>query len=77
MARQPRKLKKALKKAIVIYDVSSIPSGVDVDKIFEMLHNHGMLFYDSKKGNRPKFANKVGGRLNIIDSKNINHEKRY
>jgi len=70
MSRQPRKLKKAIKKAIVIYDVSAIPKQIGgFDKLWEIWRNHGLLLYDSNEGNCPEFANRVGMRVRIVDKK--------
>jgi len=55
MARTPRKIKKAAKSVRVIYDISALPMGSDVDQVFYVYHKTGVLFYDSKRGEAPKF----------------------
>ena len=69
--RQPRKLKKAIKKALIIYDVSAKPNHLDMDRLFGIFFEHGILLYDSSMGNCPEFANRVGMRVKIIDNKNF------
>lgn len=57
----PRKLKKAIKKAVISIDVSAIPRGLDVDRFFDIYKETGIMFYDSRKGEAPKvisFGNK-------------------
>jgi len=63
--RQPRKLKKAIKKAIIIYDVSAIPGGWDFDNLWSIWLHNGLLLYDSNLGSEPKFNNRVGKRVKI------------
>ena len=72
MNRQPRKLKKAIKKAIIIYDVSAVPKGMSLhDLWWETWKEHGLLLYDSNEGNCPEFANRVGMRVRIVDKNKL------
>lgn len=68
--RKPRKLKKAIKNAVIIYDISATPKSLSIDEVWIVFKEHGWLFYDSSKGNCPKFANLVGMRVKIINRKN-------
>jgi len=59
--RRPRKLKKAIKKAVIIIDVTSIPAGWTLQKYDEIFCQTGICFYDSDKGKAPRivsFGNK-------------------
>ena len=68
MARQPRKLKKGIKKALIIYDVSARPNSLPFDEVWKIWEENGLLLYDSKQGNVPEFANRPGSRVKIIDT---------
>lgn len=57
--KQPRKLKKAIKKAIITYDICSRPDGIDsFERLLDILHNTGFLFYDETKGSKPTIYKK-------------------
>lgn len=56
--RTPRKLKKAVKNTVLIFDICAIPDGLDVDKMFHLLHTTGVAFYDSEKGKAPQIHNR-------------------
>jgi hypothetical protein len=71
--KRPRKLKKAIQKALIIYDVNGIPSGVDFSRVAEMFHDSGILVYDSHgrsgiASNVPKIVGRKNKRLTIKDS---------
>ena len=67
--RKPRKLKKAIKNSIVIYDIPATPAGFEIDELLKVFRDNGVLFYDSSLGKCPEFVNRVGGRVKIIDKK--------
>lgn len=69
--KQSRKLKKAIKRASVAYDISSTPSGIDVDGIFTIFKEQGMLFYDSKKGVSPMILGRKNKRIKIVKTNKI------
>jgi len=69
----PRKLKKQIKNAQIIYDLISVPKvfGVRIDeriRVMDMLFKHeGILFYDSSQGgNIPKIIG-IKSKLKIVD----------
>ena len=69
---RPRKLKKAVQKALIIYDVNGIPKGVTLDKVSEIFHDTGILVYDSKgsrgiSSNTPRIVSRKNKRLKIVD----------
>lgn len=45
--RRPRKLKKAVNKALIAYDLSSVPTGWTLENVMEAFHHTGVIFYDS------------------------------
>jgi len=67
--KKSRKLKKAIKNSIIIYDISAIPHGLDLGELYRIFNDYGMLFYDSSRGDNPTLANRVGKRVKIIDKK--------
>jgi hypothetical protein len=71
--RTPRKLKKAISKSIIIYDIASCPDGWDMNQVFEVFNRIGVLFYDSHRGSifsdKPQLANRVGKRVKIVEKK--------
>ena len=70
--RQPRKLKKAIKNAVIIYDVNAKPSSLSFEEVVEAFKIHGWLLYDSSKGICP-IVNKVGLRVKILNRKKNNN----
>ena len=69
--RIPRKKKKAIKNALITYDVSAIPSGLEFDKLWEIWLKNGLLIYDSSLGSRPRFTNRIGKRAKIAPLKKV------
>lgn len=54
------------KKIKLIYDIITCPNGIEIDAIFEIIKNSGIVFYDSFKGNPPEI---VSNDLKAIDVK--------
>ena len=50
----------------IIYDIKSIPSGLDGETLIRIYQNTKLLFYDSEKGDKPLFIKKV----DLTDSEN-------
>jgi hypothetical protein len=52
---------KLIEGNILIMDVNSIPKemGMDIDKWAHLIREQGVVFYDSTKGEAPRFADKV------------------
>lgn len=38
-----------------VYDIASVPDGIDADRVFEIWNEHKVLFWDSTKGKNPIF----------------------
>ena len=68
--RQPRKLKKAIKNTILVYDVTACPGGMNITRMWEVFQKYGLILYDSQAGDDPILANRVGKRVQIINTKN-------
>ena len=56
IAKQPRKLKKAFKNSVIIYDVKAVPDGLDMERLFNIYFATGVLFYNNEKGIRPSIT---------------------
>jgi hypothetical protein len=73
--RQPRKLKKAISKVIISYDISACPKEWDLQQVFNFFETRGIILYDSyisgsnHLADKPKLANRVGKRVQIIKKK--------
>lgn len=62
----PRKLKKAIKTAQLIYDIASKPHNAELRDITDCYHRTGVVFWDSSQGgDAPKFL-KTNKRLKIV-----------
>lgn len=74
--KRPRKLKKAVQSALIIYDIASFPRVLEsFDKVAEIFHDSGILIYDSnaKEGIRvdaPRIVGRKNKRLKIVDNRN-------
>ena len=44
---------KVIKRSIVMYDVSSIPEGLEIERVFDVYIKSRVLLYDSKLGSKP------------------------
>ena len=63
--KQPRKLKKAIKNALITYDICARPEGINTfEELLHIFAKTGFLFYDATKGERP-FINKKTKRTKI------------
>ena len=68
--RVPRKTKKAMNKVIISMDLSSIPTGWDVDKWYSVAYRSGLIFWDSyNKGHAPKLLSRKNKRIKVIEKK--------
>lgn len=56
--RLPRKLKKVIKNATIIYDYNSLPKGLLLEDIVRAFKNTGFIFYSSESGEKPISSNK-------------------
>ena len=54
-----RQNKKIWKKAIISYDICSIPEGIDVEKMYFLAREYGILLYDSNSGDAPQILPKM------------------
>jgi hypothetical protein len=62
MNKLPRKLKKKLKGAIIVYDLASAPKNWSVEKLLGIHVNTGVLAWDSRHGGQePKILRKTKG----------------
>lgn len=43
-------------KIKLMYDISSMPDGVNLDNLYNIIANSGIVVYDSKKGNKPSLT---------------------
>ena len=67
-----RKVKKAIRNSIVIYDAESLPVdiGIDFSRVFEIFQISGWVIWDSSNGgDSPQVHPKRKG-IKIVDSKN-------
>lgn len=63
--RVPRKLKKAIKNAVISVDIKSFPEGLcqDIQEWFEVYNQTGIIFYDSEHGGQaPQFLPMKGNK---------------
>jgi hypothetical protein len=74
--KRPRKLKKAVQSALIIYDIASFPRELEnFEKVTEIFHDYGILLYDSNaKGgigvDAPRIVGRKNKRLKIVDHRN-------
>jgi hypothetical protein len=54
MSRLPRKLKKQIRNAKIIYDVSARPEEMFMEDLMHCFDQFGVILYDSNKGEAPK-----------------------
>ncbi len=40
-------------KIKLIYDISSLPEGLNIDQLYNIISNSGIIIYDSKLGQKP------------------------
>lgn len=40
-------------KIKLTYDISSLPDGLNIDQLYNIIANSGIVVYDSKKGDKP------------------------
>lgn len=58
----PRRLKKRINDSIMLFNLSSIPEGIDLDKWYYIYRTHGLVLYEGEKPqfiNRPKDVRKI------------------
>lgn len=55
-SRVPRKKKKAVRNALIIYDISGCPKSTTIENVFEIFYRTGILIYNSEVGDRPIVA---------------------
>ena len=67
--RIPRRLKKAISKAVLTLDVGAIPRGVNVDTWVHYYQTYGIAVYDSTRGERPKLLSRPNKRIKIKNVK--------
>jgi hypothetical protein len=42
----------------LIYDCNSIPGGIDLDRLYNIICNSGIVVYDSTRGTKPEVIDK-------------------
>ena len=64
----PRKTKKAVQKALIIYDVNSLPRklNIDFEQLLEVFKTRGILIYDGSSGDIPQIVGRKNKRLRIV-----------
>ena len=56
-----------MEDAIIRFDISSLPDGLEIEKWYEIIIEEGIILYDSSKGETPVFMNFKGKKLKIKD----------
>lgn len=52
----------------LIYDIASIPHGINIDGLYNIIESSGMVVWDSRLGKEPKIVDK-NSNLTLVDLK--------
>lgn len=64
-------------KDTLVYDLQTLPEGLDINKMIYIVKHHNLVIYDSSNGgNEPRVLNKIDSNYLTVEVKNLTDKQK-